>query len=128
VPRPEPQGYHNARSNYDRYMALAQAELQAGDRIAAEKLLPACRTLFQNVLGSRSDIADGGRVRRVGPTSTYVPAVDPNIRVSAKTVGVLRKVEAWPENLVVTTPEERRPGSAVKVSKASVATRVSPKP
>jgi uncharacterized protein DUF4167 len=36
MPRPEPQGYHNARSNYDRYMALAQAELQAGDRIAAE--------------------------------------------------------------------------------------------
>jgi hypothetical protein len=27
--------------------------------------------------------------------------VDPNIRVSAKTVGALRKVEAWPENLVV---------------------------
>ena len=36
VPRPEPQGSHNARRSYDRYMALAQAELQAGDRIAAE--------------------------------------------------------------------------------------------
>jgi hypothetical protein len=36
APRPEPQGAHNARRNYDRYMALAQAELQAGDRIAAE--------------------------------------------------------------------------------------------
>jgi Domain of unknown function (DUF4167) len=35
-PHPEPQGSHNARRNYDRYMALAQAELQAGDRIAAE--------------------------------------------------------------------------------------------
>ena len=54
--------------------------------------------------------------------------VDPSIGVSAKTVGELRKVTAWPENLVITTPEERRPESAVKVSKASVATRVSPKP
>jgi hypothetical protein len=53
---------------------------------------------------------------------------DPDIGVSAKTVGQLRKVTAWPENLVITTPEERRPESAVKVSKASVATRVSPKP
>jgi hypothetical protein len=53
--------------------------------------------------------------------------VDPSIGVSAKTVGQLRKVTAWPENLVITIPEERRPESAVKVSKASVATRVSPK-
>jgi hypothetical protein len=34
--RPELQGSHNARRNYDRYIALAQAELQAGDRVAAE--------------------------------------------------------------------------------------------
>jgi hypothetical protein len=34
--RPEPLGSHNARRNYDRYLALAQAELQAGDRVAAE--------------------------------------------------------------------------------------------
>jgi hypothetical protein len=36
APRLEPRGSHNARSNYDRYLALAQAELQAGDRVAAE--------------------------------------------------------------------------------------------
>ena len=53
---------------------------------------------------------------------------DPDIGVSAKTVGQLRKVTAWPENLVIITPQERRPESTVKVSKASVATRVSPKP
>jgi len=53
--------------------------------------------------------------------------VDPDIGVSAKTVGKLRKVTAWPENLVITTPQERFPESVVKVSKASVATRVSPK-
>jgi hypothetical protein len=53
--------------------------------------------------------------------------VDPDIGVSAKTVGELLNVTAWPENLVITTPLERHPESAVKVSKASVATRVSPK-
>jgi hypothetical protein len=52
---------------------------------------------------------------------------DRDIGVSAKTVGELRKVTAWPENWVITTPQERHPESAVKVSKASVATRVSPK-
>ena len=54
--------------------------------------------------------------------------VDPEIGVSARTVGELRKMTAWPENLVITTPQERHPESAVKVSRASVATRVSPKP
>lgn len=53
---------------------------------------------------------------------------DPDIGVSAKTVGELRKVAAWPENRVITTPQERDPQSAVRISKASVATRVSPKP
>jgi hypothetical protein len=53
--------------------------------------------------------------------------VDPDIGVAAKTVGKLRKVTAWPENLVITTPQERHPESAVKVGRASVATRVSPK-
>jgi hypothetical protein len=53
--------------------------------------------------------------------------VDPDIAVSAKTVGELRKVTAWPENLAITTPPERGPESTIKVSKASVATRVSPK-
>ena len=53
--------------------------------------------------------------------------VDQDIQVSAKTVGELRKVKAWPENLVITTPQERYPESAVRVNKANVATRVSPK-
>jgi hypothetical protein len=53
--------------------------------------------------------------------------VDTNIGVSAKSVGELRKVTAWPENLVIVTPQERDSESAVKVSKASVATRFSPK-
>ena len=52
---------------------------------------------------------------------------DPDIGVSAKTVGQLRKVKAWPENLAIAVPQERLPGSAVLISKASVATRFSPK-
>jgi hypothetical protein len=53
--------------------------------------------------------------------------VDPGVGVSAKTVGELRKVTAWPENLAIMTPPGRDPESTIKVSKASVATRVSPK-
>jgi hypothetical protein len=51
---------------------------------------------------------------------------DPDSGVSAKTVGELRKMTAWSENLVITTPEHQ-PERAVKVSKASVKARVSPK-
>jgi hypothetical protein len=54
--------------------------------------------------------------------------VDPDIGVSAKTVDELRKVTSWPANLAITTPPERRPENTIKVSKANVATRVSPKP
>ena len=52
---------------------------------------------------------------------------DPDIGVSAKTVGELRKVTAWPGNLAVVIPHERNFESTVRVIKASVATRVSPK-
>jgi hypothetical protein len=54
--------------------------------------------------------------------------VDSDIQVSANTVGELREMTVWPENLVITTPQERNAESAIKVSKVSVATRVSPKP
>ena len=53
--------------------------------------------------------------------------VDADIELSARTVGKLRKLTAWPENLAVTTPQDGYPDSAVKVSKVSVATRTSPK-
>ena len=53
--------------------------------------------------------------------------VDRDIGVSAKTVGELRKATVWPENLVITTPQQRYPESAVKISKVSVATRYPPK-
>ena len=53
--------------------------------------------------------------------------VDSDIEISATTVGELRKVSAWPENLAITTPQDRYPESTVRVSKANVATRTSPK-
>jgi hypothetical protein len=68
------------------------------------------------------DIALGGL-----PAKMKVEA-DVGTGVSAKTVGELRKVTAWSENLVITTPKEHHPESAVKISMASVATRTSPKP
>src|SRR5262245_59883990 len=37
--------------------------------------------------------------------------VDSDIGVRAKTVGELRKVKAWPENLAVVIPHDHGPGS-----------------
>jgi len=53
---------------------------------------------------------------------------DPDIGVSATTVGELLKVTAWSENLVITTPQEHGSEGTVKISKASAKARVSPKP
>jgi hypothetical protein len=55
-------------------------------------------------------------------------AVDPDIGMAVGTVGNLRKLTAWPDNLAVNTPLERYPESTVKVSKASGPGRVLPKP
>jgi hypothetical protein len=52
---------------------------------------------------------------------------DPGIGVSARTVGELRKVTAWSENLAVTTPPDRHPENTVRITKANIATRFSPK-
>jgi hypothetical protein len=54
--------------------------------------------------------------------------IDSDIKISAKTVGELRKVSVWPENLAITTPQERYCESVVRVSKVNIATRTSPKP
>lgn len=53
---------------------------------------------------------------------------DRDVGVSAKTVGQLRKVTTWPENLAITTPQERDPHSAIKVTKCSGPKRATPKP
>jgi hypothetical protein len=52
-----------------------------------------------------------------GLPDTMHVEVDQDIGVSAKTVGELRKVTAWPENLAIITPQD--PESAIKVSKAA---------
>ena len=62
-----------------------------------------------------------------GLPDTMRVELEADIGVSPKTVGELRRLAAWPENLAITTPQERDPNSAVKVSKASVATRTAPK-
>jgi hypothetical protein len=54
--------------------------------------------------------------------------VDPDIGMSATTVGELRKATTWPENLAVMRPQEHYPGSAVKVSRANGPGRATPKP
>ena len=61
------------------------------------------------------------------PDAMHVKA-DRDCGVSARTVGELRKVTAWPDYLVITTPQERVPESAIRVSKGSHATRTTPKP
>jgi hypothetical protein len=53
--------------------------------------------------------------------------VDPDIELSVKNVGDLRKVTEWPDNLAITTPQERHADSAVRISKVSIATRTAPK-
>jgi Domain of unknown function (DUF4167) len=49
APRPQPQGSHNARRNYERYLALAQAEAQAGDRVAAENYYQHAEHYFRSM-------------------------------------------------------------------------------
>jgi hypothetical protein len=47
--------------------------------------------------------------------------MDSDIEISAKTVGELCKVSAWPDNLAIATPQDGYPESTVRVSKANVA-------
>ena len=47
--RPESKGSHNAQRNYERYMALAQAEAQAGDRVAAENYYQHAEHYFRSM-------------------------------------------------------------------------------
>ena len=54
--------------------------------------------------------------------------VNPGLGVSAKTVGDLRKMMDWPENLAITVPQEHHLAGAIKISKANVIGRVTPKP
>ncbi len=60
------------------------------------------------------------------PDKTRVQ-VDREVKVSAKTVGDLRKLPDWPEPLALAIPRESDGESVVKVSRPGTATRTSPK-
>jgi hypothetical protein len=47
--RPEPKGSHNAQRNYERYLALAQAEARAGNRIGAENYYQHAEHYFRSM-------------------------------------------------------------------------------
>lgn len=61
------------------------------------------------------------------PASMQVEA-DQDVDLPAKTVGELRRVTTWSENLVITTPQIRDAESTVKVGRASGGKRLTPKP
>ncbi len=52
---------------------------------------------------------------------------EPDTHLLAKTVGQLRKLDTWPDNLVLSVPEQRDTASCVKIGKVNVKGRVSPK-
>jgi hypothetical protein len=54
APRRELQGSHNARRNYERYLALAQAEVQAGDRVAAENYYQHAEHYFRSMSSNQT--------------------------------------------------------------------------
>ena len=49
APRPEPKGSHNAQRNYERYLALAQAEAQSGNMIGAENYYQHAEHFFRSM-------------------------------------------------------------------------------
>jgi hypothetical protein len=53
------------------------------------------------------------------PDKTRIEA-DQDVGISAKTVGDLRKLTTWPENLVIRTPQQAY-AESVKISKAGIA-------
>ena len=48
-------------------------------------------------------------IDRTGPLAEVRIEVEPGIAVSAKTVGELRKATSWPENAVISVPQEHYP-------------------
>jgi hypothetical protein len=49
VARPEPRGSQNAQRSYERYLALAQAQVQAGDIIGAENYYQHAEHYFRSM-------------------------------------------------------------------------------
>jgi hypothetical protein len=51
--RPEPISPHNAQRNYERYLALAQAEAQSGNSIGAENYYQHAEHFFRSMASDR---------------------------------------------------------------------------
>ena len=54
--RPQPNGSHNAQRNYERYLALAQAEAQSGNPIGAENYYQHAEHYFRSMTSDREQI------------------------------------------------------------------------
>jgi hypothetical protein len=48
-PPPEQKGFHNAQRNYERYLALAQAEVQSGNTVGAENYYQHAEHYFRSM-------------------------------------------------------------------------------
>ena len=46
---PEQKGFHNAQRNYERYLALAQAEIQSGNTVGAENYYQHAEHYFRSM-------------------------------------------------------------------------------
>ena len=53
VPRPEPRGSQNAQRSYERYLALAHAQAQAGDIVGAENYYQHAEHYFSSMSADR---------------------------------------------------------------------------
>ena len=53
VARPEPRGSGNAQRNYERYLALAQAQAQSGDIVGAENYYQHAEHYFRSMSPGR---------------------------------------------------------------------------
>ena len=51
--RPEPQSSQNAQRNYERYLALAQAQARSGDTIGAENYYQHAEHYFRSMSADR---------------------------------------------------------------------------
>ena len=53
APHPEQKGSHNAQRNYERYLALAQAEAQSGNTVGAENYYQHAEHYFRSMSSCR---------------------------------------------------------------------------
>ena len=51
--RPEPSGFGNSQRNYERYLALAQAQAQSGDIVGAENYYQHAEHYFRSMSSGR---------------------------------------------------------------------------